>query len=199
MPVVQSIDGVFSLYQDRQKSRRENSPARPKTSAAQGDQSATNPAYVVAQQAYQKGSAARTRKPVVVARDIMSTPVTTLLASAPLVQAWKVMRSRRFRHLPIVSDAGTLIGMISDQDLLHASNGTEGRVLPPFPLVHEIMAREVITATPETPIREIIEVMLDEQVGAVPILSDRHHPIGILTTTDIFRALLNRAPLELWT
>lgn len=199
MPVVQSIDGVFSLYRERRGARRGQSLARPKLSTPQEDRSPANPAYVLAQQAYEKGSGARARKPVVVARDIMSVPVTVLPAGAPVVQAWGIMRGRQFRHLPIVSDSGVLVGMITDQDLLHASHGTEGRVMPPFPLVREVMTRDVITATPETPIREIIEVMLDEQISAIPILNDRYHPVGILTTTDILRALLNRAPLELWT
>lgn len=192
MPVVQSIDGVFLLYQDRRGPPRHKALARSRTIAPLEEKAAPNPAC-------REGAGARTHKPVVLARDIMSTPVMTLPASAPLVQAWTVMRSRQFCHLPIVADSGTLVGMMSEHDLLHASHGTEGRVLPPFPLVREVMTREFISATPETPMREIIEVMLDEQVGAVPILNDRHHPIGILTRTDMFRALLDRAPLELGT
>ncbi len=199
MPLVQSIDGVYSLYQNRQGSQGHESTVLPMTVAPRGDPPSTDPADAPAQGACRQGPLGWTRKPVAVAREIMSVPVVTLAASAPLVQAWMVMRSRRFRHLPIVSDFGTLVGMISDVDLLHAWHGTEGRVLPPFPLVREVMAREVITATPDTPGQEIIEVMLHEHIGAVPILDDRHHPVGILTTTDILRALLNRAPLGLGT
>lgn len=199
MPVVQSIDGVFSLYRDRQGPQRYPSGQRPETAGSQPGEPATSPGSVLTAPPQRAGSVGRTRRPVVVARDVMSIPVLTLPASAPLVQAWVAMRSRQFRHLPIVSDSGTIVGMISDLELLHTTQGTEGRVLPPFPLVRDVMTREIITATPETPVKEIIEVMLQEHIEAVPILNDRHHPVGIFTTTDVLRALLDRAPLELWT
>lgn len=50
-----------------------------------------------------------------------------------------------------------------------------------------------------TEIREIAHVMLDEQINAIPILDSSRHQIGILTTSDILRAIAHRNPLELWT
>jgi CBS domain-containing protein len=41
--------------------------------------------------------------------------------------------------------------------------------------------------------------MLRENISALPILDTDHRPVGILTTTDILRALVSHAPLEVWT
>jgi len=56
-----------------------------------------------------------------------------------------------------------------------------------------------LSATPTTEIREIALVMLDEHVSAIPILDSSRHLVGILTTSDILRAIVHRNPLELWT
>jgi acetoin utilization protein AcuB len=92
--------------------------------------------------------------------------------------------------------------MISDHDLLPFAHELEsvkspgssaGQKLAP------VMSTRVLTATPTTEIREIAGVMLDEHVSAVPIVDSARHPLGILTTSDILRAIVRRSPLELWT
>ena len=62
-----------------------------------------------------------------------------------------------------------------------------------------VMSSRVLSATPATEIREIAHVMLDEQVRGIPILDSSRHLVGILTTSDILRAIVHRSPLELWT
>jgi CBS domain-containing protein len=62
-----------------------------------------------------------------------------------------------------------------------------------------IMSSQVLSATPMTEIREIAHAMLDEQVNAIPIIDNLRHPIGILTTSDILRAIVHRSPLDLRT
>jgi CBS domain-containing protein len=56
-----------------------------------------------------------------------------------------------------------------------------------------------LSATPTTEIREIAQIMLEEQVSGIPILDSSRHPIGILTTSDILRAIVHRSPLDLRT
>ena len=92
--------------------------------------------------------------------------------------------------------------MVSDQDLIrHApdlviagiqSAGARRRLA-------EIMSTRVFSATPTTDIREIARVMMDERVGALPVLDPDRHPVGIISTRDLLRAIANHGPVELWT
>jgi acetoin utilization protein AcuB len=61
------------------------------------------------------------------------------------------------------------------------------------------MSNRVLSATPTTEIREIAQVMLDEQINAIPILDSSRHPIDILATSDILHALAHRSSLDLRT
>ena len=92
--------------------------------------------------------------------------------------------------------------MVSDRDLIrHApdlviagiqSTAAQRRLA-------EIMSPRVLSATPTTDIREIARVMMDERVGALPILDTDRRPIGIISKQDLLRGLANHGPLELWT
>jgi acetoin utilization protein AcuB len=56
----------------------------------------------------------------------------------------------------------------------------------------------VLTAHPDTSIRDIARVFFEERIGAVPIVDRGETLVGIVTRSDILRTILNSAPLELW-
>ncbi|MEO5864238.1 MAG: CBS domain-containing protein, partial [Nitrospiraceae bacterium] len=62
-----------------------------------------------------------------------------------------------------------------------------------------VISSRILSAAPTTEIREIAHVMLEERVSGIPILDNSGHPIGILTTSDILRAIVHRSPLDLRT
>lgn len=158
---------------------------------------------LAAQQAYEEQTRhTRPSKPAMLARDLMTAPVLTLPSDSTLAEAWAIMTRRSFRHLPIVSLHGALVGMVSDRDLIRhvpelVTNGVAtqaaGRKLA------EIMSPRVFSATPTTDIRDIARVMMEERVGALPILDSERRPIGIISKQDLLRGLANHGPLELWT
>ncbi|MCB0353692.1 MAG: CBS domain-containing protein [Bdellovibrionales bacterium] len=130
------------------------------------------------------------RKPAVTAQQIMSSPVVTVQADRPLTAAKKIFQSQRFRHLPVVSSEGRLVGILSDRDALSAPMSA-GRI-------SEVMTKGVLTARPEAEIREMAKIMIEERIGAMPIVDETHQLVGILTRTDILRTVMHHAPLELW-
>lgn len=133
------------------------------------------------------------RKPALRARDLMTRSVHTLPADATLLQAKELMERYRIRHLPIVegSGQGSLIGMISDRDILRGILQLDGPVSAQ-------MSRQVLSATAETPIPEIAQALLSNRIHSLPVVGADRGLVGILTTTDILRALVRRAPIELW-
>ena len=132
----------------------------------------------------------------------LEDPVVTLPSDATIVDAWVLMTRRSFRHLPISSVHGTLVGMVSDRDLIrHAPDLVIAGIQSTAarrPLA-EIMSPRVLSATPTTDIREIARVMMDERVGALPILDTDRRPVGIVSKQDLLHGLANHGPVELWT
>lgn len=162
---------------------REGEQVLPPTEAPVGQREAAS--------AYRRaaGEGRHQTRPALVARDVMTRPVTTLPLAAPLGEARRLFTERGFRHVPIV-DRALLVGMISDRDLL----GHQGEETT----VGAIMQNRVVVATLDTPVREVARVLLHEAIGSLPILADDRTLIGILTTSDLLEALVHRAPLDLW-
>lgn len=152
-----------------------------------GDASAGAGAYRRAQ--------SRARRPAVFAEQIMSRPALTLPAQAPVAEAWALFRQRRIHHLPLVDETATLVGIVSDRDLLRA--GLDDAQVGVRPL-EGLMTRRVISAAPDAEIRALAEVMVAQRIGAVPIVDAGHSVLGLVTRSDILRALVHQAPLELW-
>ena len=207
MPIIRAVSGIVEIHPAL--------PVSPRPPAAQADadnrrdraneqeRQATNPAALLAQQAYQQQEhQAPAPKPALLAQDLMTSPVTWLPSNSTLLEAWTVMQRKGIHHLPVTSIHGTLVGMISNHDLLPYAHELESLNSPGLSTEYKlarVMSSRVLSATPTTEIREIAHVMLDEHVNAIPILDSSRHPVGILTTSDILRAIVHRSPLELWT
>ena len=207
MPIIRSVNGIVEMHPARPVSPRPpatqvDAAGREDRSKGQERQTADHAARL-AQQAYQQQVHQEPEpKPALLARDLMTSPVTWLPSDNTLLEAWTVMKRMGIHHLPVTSVHGILVGMISNHDLLPYAHELES-VNPPGPSaghkLTRVMSSRVLSATPTTEIREIAHVMLDEQVRAIPILDSSRRPVGILTTSDILRAIVHRSPFELWT
>jgi CBS domain-containing protein len=146
------------------------------------------------------------------ASDIMTRDVAVVHPDTTLLAAVKLMASRRISGLPVVDKHGTLVGMMSEADLLRWHEGfserearwlnllAEGFELAPDFLreVHEqrrkikaLMSPKPITVTESTPAREIASLMHARGIKRVPVLRDGKL-VGIVTRTDLVRALAEK-------
>lgn len=145
--------------------------------------------------AYSRPRLASERKPAVRAEQIMSSPIISIEPDTRISEARKMVNERRFRHVPVVSKDGLIRGIVSDRDLFTLSG--EPEVSTPS-IVEDIMTKYVLTATPNTGIREIARVLFEERIGCMPIVDEDGVVVGIITRSDILRALIKHAPLNLW-
>lgn len=129
------------------------------------------------------------------AQEIMTTAVVTVDRSEPLERAMALLAELDVRHLPVVDDQA-LVGMLSDRDLREAGlfavptdgNAESLRALRETP-VSDAMHTDVMLVTPETPIPEIIDIMVEQRVGALPVVDDREGSlVGIVSYVDVLRA-----------
>jgi acetoin utilization protein AcuB len=130
------------------------------------------------------------------AHEVMTRNPVTMTPEATLAEAWNVMREAGIRHVP-VARGGILLGMLSDRDLAALDVGrvltTEGadaiqRALA-MPVV-EAMSSDVISVEPETDLGDVIDLMIENKVGAIPVvLPDTREVVGIASYVDVLRAV----------
>lgn len=117
--------------------------------------------------------------------DYMTPSPHTIARSRSLTVATRIMRDNQIRHLPVL-EGGRIAGIVSQRDLLIIES-LPG-VNPTDVLVEEAMVEDVFTVTPETPVGEAIETMIDRKVGSA-VVCEGDRVLGVFTTIDALRAL----------
>lgn len=143
--------------------------------------------------------------------DVMSHDPIVVKPDTPLKEAVQILAERRISGLPVVDDAGHLVGIISETDLMWQETG----VTPPAYVmfldsiiylqnpgsyerdlhkalgqtVGEVMSKSPLTISPNKPLKEAAKIMQEHKVHRLPVLDSEGHVIGILTRGDIIRAM----------
>jgi CBS domain-containing protein len=146
------------------------------------------------------------------AGDLMTRDVAVVHPQTSLLEAVKLMAHRRISGVPVVDDAGTIIGMLSEGDLVRWHEGyterqarwldmlAEGTELAPTFLagiqeqrrkVKSVMSEGATTVTEDTPAREIARLMYARNIKRVPVLRDGKL-VGIVARSDLVRALAQK-------
>lgn len=121
-------------------------------------------------------------QPRVVAATLMSYPVRTIASDMTMDEAAKLMLRYGHGGLTVVED-GAVVGVISRRDVDRARHHDLGHAP-----VRGYMNRKVVTITPQTTLPEIERLMIERDIGRLPVIEDRRI-VGIVTRTDVLRAL----------
>lgn len=130
------------------------------------------------------------------AKHLMTSDPICIAPEQSAHEVSELLIQKGFHHLPVVDENNLLIGILSDRDLLRSRTLTSNDSIDLK--VSDIMSNKVFAATGDTLIFEIAHLMLTEKINALPIIQRQNHLIGILTTSDILKGLIRRAPIELW-
>jgi acetoin utilization protein AcuB len=129
-------------------------------------------------------------------RDVMTPNPVTVTPGATLAEVWDLMREADIRHVPVV-EAGVLVGMLSDRDLaaldvarVLAAEGADAlRRTLAMPAVRA-MSADVIFVEAEADVGEVVELMIEHKVGAIPVVTpDAREVVGIVSYIDVLRAV----------
>lgn len=103
----------------------------------------------------------------------------------PLAEAHRVMREKRLRHLPVLTE-GRLVGVVSTGDLhlIETLDGVDPEKVP----VHEAMSSEPYCVPPDAPLEEVADVMAGNKYGCALVV-EKGRVLGIFTTVDALEAL----------
>ena len=119
----------------------------------------------------------------------MTRDPVRVAVTCPVGRVVRLMEAQRIRHV-LVMDGERLAGIVSNRDVrsLLVNDVSRPRLSAGSP-VSEAMTEGVVTASPTTPLTDAAREMLDQKIGALPIVEDGR-PVGILTKSDALEALL---------
>lgn len=128
---------------------------------------------------------------------IMTKNVIKLNLKDDLTKAETLFKKNKIRHIPVVN-GNRIIGMLSYTDLLRISfvdaidddEVIDATVYNLF-TVEQVMAKNLVTISPETTIKEAAEILSSKEFHALPVvLGDLL--VGIVTTTDLIKYLIDQ-------
>jgi acetoin utilization protein AcuB len=132
----------------------------------------------------------------VTAGDLMTPDPVTVPPEASIAEVWDLMRERDIRHVPVVQ-GGVLVGMLSDRDLGRldiaralTSEGAEALRRELATAVVNVMSSDVIAVEPDTDLGEVVELLLEHRIGALPVVEpETREVVGIVSYIDVLRGL----------
>ncbi len=127
-------------------------------------------------------------------RDMMTRNPITVDSKTLVLDAQKIMQENNIRRLPVV-EKGKLVGIITKHDLLEASPSPatslsihELNYLLSKMVVKDIMKKNPLTLTPDTPFEDALKIGQEKKIGSFPVM-ENGKLVGIATESDIVRFL----------
>jgi acetoin utilization protein AcuB len=131
-------------------------------------------------------------------KDWMSREVITISPDTSLPEAHRLMITKKIRRLPVV-EAGRLVGMVTRGDIRGAepSGATSLSIWEINYLLSKLRIGEIMTQNPITilldkTISEAAQVMLENKISGLPVVTTDGQIVGIITESDIFRLVVQQ-------
>jgi len=130
-------------------------------------------------------------------RELMNRNLVTIAESCSCHEAVCRMYRAGIRHLPVLSAAGALVGVVTDRDLRHHlfrpdlcrdMGATSIDHLLEAAKVREIMSAPVVTVDAAADVTAAARIMLADKVGSLPVV-EGGRLVGIITETDVLREI----------
>ena len=134
-----------------------------------------------------------------------SMKISELMAKNPVAastedsvsKASQLMKDKRIRHLPILDEKGTVVGIMTDRDLKRAS-ASDATLLEVHELLYllnklrvsDVMTKNPVTVSSESDVKAAAGLMVQNKIGCLPVV-ESGKLVGILSETDILAHVAN--------
>lgn len=148
---------------------------------------------------YKKMANMELSEPIYQAKDIMSRELIYVDMSLSIKEAYDMLIDNSVAQLPIVSFGTKIMGLISQKSILELLMGDIDNI--PDILKRKLedsFLPEVITTDPISDIRRVAKVMIDFNLDAIPVVDEDGILLGIISKTDILKAVSHLPKLQLW-
>ncbi len=145
------------------------------------------------------------------ARDIMTRDVHCVTPATPIQELARSFAEKKVSGFPVLDDDGRLAGVVTESDLIHQNQrlhiptvvalfdsvivlGSSKRLEDEIrqmsaTRVDEIMSRDPVTVTGETPVEDVARLMAERHVDTIPVLDEAGALIGVIGKRDVIRAM----------
>jgi len=138
-------------------------------------------------------------EPVYHIQDIMTRDCVTVDNKSTILEAYDLLKENKVSQLPVVSFARKIIGLIDKKIIL---NLIMDDIQDSEDIIHkkidDIYLPELITVDPVSDIRRVAKVMIDFKLHAIPVVDEDDILLGIVSKTDIIKAISSLPRLQLW-
>ncbi len=125
---------------------------------------------------------------------IMTTDLVTVKPSSTLAEARTLMHDRRIHHLPVVDDAGDLVGLVTLTNVLAATDSilrdADNRIRAKDVTIDDVMVTDVATVDEHASLRQAALFLEKHRIGCLPVVTDGELR-GIITDTDFVAVAIN--------
>lgn len=136
----------------------------------------------------------------ILVKDWMTADPISIPMSTNLPKAHQLMKDHNVRRLPVVED-GKVVGIVTLGDVREAgpSGATSLSIYELNYLLANLTVGDIMTSNPVTleasdSLHDAAEIMLTKKIGGLPIVDDDGHLVGIITESDVFRAIMEIFP-----
>lgn len=117
--------------------------------------------------------------------DLMTTEVIAVSRETGLRDAARLMFRNRVSGLPIVDDAGALVGIITEADFLRLEVERHEGTRDNGDTVGDVMSRGVVTVSPNVEIYEAAKIMAVQEIKRLPVVDEDNRLLGVISRSDI--------------
>ena len=122
------------------------------------------------------------------AKEIMMAPVVTVPLSMPLSELEEFFASEEISGIPVASSSGEIVGIVSKTDLIQAARLHKSEKFSELfareQTAGDLMHQGVFIVSPDTTVREVADIMIDQQIHRV-LVGDRDNIVGIISSHDL--------------
>jgi acetoin utilization protein AcuB len=122
----------------------------------------------------------------------MSNAPITIRDDTVYWEAFDTMREKDLHHIPVINEDNAVVGILTRRDLQIAAQHFKEAPVE----VSEVMHSPVVTISPGELLSEAAKQMIDNRIGGLPVLDTSNQVVGILTETDLLRALIDQLGKE---
>jgi CBS domain-containing protein len=132
-------------------------------------------------------------------QEIMNTDIISIYENQTIQEAYEILKEKQISQIPIISLNGMILGMINKKIILNLIlDDLTGAKRTLHHKLNSIDHSSVITTDPISDIRRVAKVMLDFKLDAIPVVNEADILVGIISKTDIIKAVSHMPHFRLW-
>ena len=133
--------------------------------------------------------------------DVMTDNPLMMAPTETVRQADELMAENNIRQIPVVKNR-ELVGIVTDRDIRSFLSGAllenpAARENALNTKIGDIMTTEPADLTPDDDLQDVVEMLIEHKYGAIPVVDEERHLVGIVSYIDVLRCFLNRLQEDL--